>query len=319
MTDFIASAQRAIQIETKAIEALGKRINGHFSSACELMLNCTGRVIVTGIGKSGHIANKIAATLASTGTPAFFLHAAEASHGDLGMITNHDVIIAISGSGKTEEIVSLIPAIKRIGAPLISLVGNLSSPLALQSDIALDTSVAEEACPLDLAPTSSTTVTLVMGDAIAVALLEARGFTAEDFAVSHPGGTLGKRLLVKVEDAMVEDFPKVALQTTVAESLLEISRAGVGMTTVTDTSGNLLGVFTDGDLRRCMAQDSNPGDKTMDEVMTRQCKTVSQHALAAEALKIMQDSSISSLVVIDKDNKLSGVIHLHELIRMGLA
>ena len=319
MTDFIASAQRAIHLELQAIDALGKRIDAEFSRACQLILDCQGRVVVTGIGKSGHIANKIAATLASTGTPAFFLHAAEASHGDLGMITDRDVVIAISGSGKTQEIVSLIPAIKRIGAPLISLVGDLASTLAMQSEVALDTSVEEEACPLDLAPTSSTTVTLVMGDALAVSLLEARGFTAEDFAVSHPGGTLGKRLLVKVEDAMISDFPRVMLDTTVTESLLEISRAGLGMTTIVDERNNLLGVFTDGDLRRCMTQSENPGARTMREVMTKECKTVSRFALAAEALKIMQDCSISSLVVIDKEEKLCGVIHLHELIRMGLA
>ena len=319
MTDYIASAQRAIELEVLAIEALKRRIDGTFSSACDLILKCEGRVIVTGIGKSGHIANKIAATLASTGTPAFFLHAAEASHGDLGMITGRDVVIAISGSGKTQEIVSLIPAIKRLGAPLVSLVGDLNSPLATQSDIALDTSVEEEACPLDLAPTASTTVTLVLGDALAVSLLEARGFTAEDFAISHPGGTLGKRLLVRVEDAMVEDFPKVGLQTSVEEALLEMSRAGLGMTTVIDPQGKLLGVFTDGDLRRCMAQNANPGSSTMETVMTRECKIVSRHALAAEALKIMQDCSISSLVVTDNNRKLCGVIHLHELIRMGLA
>ena len=319
MTRFIDSANQTIALEAQAITALKSAIDESFSAACELLLGCKGRVVVTGIGKSGHIANKIAATLASTGTPAFFVHAAEASHGDLGMLTPEDAVIAISGSGKTEEILALVPAIKRLAVPLIALVGDKCSALAREADIVLDASVETEACPLGLAPTSSTTAALVMGDALAISLLEARGFSADDFAFSHPGGALGKRLLVKVSDAMAADFPRVTLQTTVSDALAEISAKGLGMTTVLDDTGALAGVFTDGDLRRCMKNYGNPGELPMSKVMTTRCKTVNSGALAAEALKIMQDCSISSLVVMNDGGVVCGVLHIHELIRAGLA
>lgn len=319
MISHIQSAQRTIRLEAEAVSALQAKLGDDFSRACEVVLACTGRVVVTGIGKSGHIANKIAATLASTGSPAFFLHAAEASHGDLGMLTENDVVIGVSGSGTTAELVSLLPAIKRIGAPLVAITGNLSSPLAKEASAVLDAGVATEACPLDLAPTSSTTVTLVLGDALAIALLEARGFTADDFAFSHPGGTLGKRLLLKVEDAMLVDFPKVSPDILIEQALQEISDKGIGMTTVLAGDGQLVGVFTDGDLRRCMKEHDKPGSIRIDQAMSTGCKTIPQQALAAEALKIMEDNSITSLVVTDENAKISGVIHLHQLIRAGLA
>ena len=319
MISHVQSGQRTISLEAAAVASLEKKIDGEFSQACEIILACTGRVVVTGIGKSGHIANKIAATLASTGTPAFFLHAAEASHGDLGMLTKDDVVIGVSGSGKTAELISLLPAIKRFGAPLIAITGDRNSPLAKRADTVLDASVEVEACPLGLAPTSSTTVTLVLGDALAIALLEARGFSADDFAFSHPGGTLGKRLLLKVEDAMLVDFPRVAPDTLIENALQEISDKGIGMTTVLNGDGSLAGVFTDGDLRRCMNEHNKPGSLRIDKAMTTGCKTINQKSLAAEALKIMEDNSITSLVVTNNNNQITGVIHLHQLIRAGLA
>jgi len=319
MTSIVQSGKRTISLEAQAVAALSERLDDNFVKACEIILACKGRVVVTGIGKSGHIANKIAATLASTGTPAFFLHAAEASHGDLGMLTNEDAVISVSGSGKTAEVINLLPAIKRIAAPLIVITGDKSSPLAKQADAVLDASVETEACPLGLAPTSSTTVTLVWGDALAIALLEARGFSADDFAFSHPGGTLGKRLLLRVEDAMLHDFPKVSSSTRIEDALLEMSDKGIGMTTVLNNDGSLAGVFTDGDLRRCMKDHQNPGAILIEKAMSKQNKTISLHALAAEALKIMEDNSISSLVVTNNDEKICGVLHLHQLIRAGLA
>lgn len=319
MIDYSRSAQRTIDLEAQAILDLKSKLGLGFEKACETLLACDGRVVVTGIGKSGHIANKIAATLASTGTPAFFVHAAEASHGDLGMLTEKDAVIAISGSGKTAEILALIPAIKRLAVPLIAIVGDTDSSLAKESDTVIDASVNTEACPLDLAPTSSTTATLVIGDALAIALLEARGFGPEDFAFSHPGGALGKRLLLKVKDAMVRDFPKVLPNSTVRNALDEISTKGLGMTTVIDESNQLIGVFTDGDLRRCMDKHDNPGAQNIEDVMTMGCKTIDENALAAEALKIMQDCSISSLVALDENKSVCGVLHIHELIRAGLA
>ncbi len=319
MTSHVESGQRTIALEVQAVNDLVERIDQRFAKACDIILACEGRVVVTGIGKSGHIANKIAATLASTGTPAFFLHAAEASHGDLGMLTEKDVVIGVSGSGKTAELVSLLPAIKRIAAPLIALTGDLNSPLAKQADAVLDASVETEACPLGLAPTSSTTVSLVLGDALAIALLEARGFGPDDFAFSHPGGTLGKRLLLRVEDAMLTDFPKVSPDSRIDESLVEISAKGIGMTTVLNTDGSLAGVFTDGDLRRSMKDHHNPGAVLIKDAMTTNCKTISKRALAAEALKVMEDNSITHLVATDEQANICGVIHLHQLIRAGLA
>ncbi|MGB5323905.1 MAG: KpsF/GutQ family sugar-phosphate isomerase [Pseudomonadales bacterium] len=318
MSDFPDSAKRTIRIEAASVAALETRVGEEFSRACELLLSRSGRIVVTGVGKSGHIANKIAATLASTGSPAFFMHAGEASHGDLGMLTAADAVIAISGSGTTQELLALLPLIKRMGTPLVTLTGDPASPLAKGADVNIDVSVAEEACPLGLAPTSSTTATLVMGDALAVALLEARGFTAEDFAFSHPGGALGRRLLLKVADVMQSDFPQVAPDAPLGEALLEISRKGLGMTTILD-DGKLLGLFTDGDLRRCVDQRIDVHGTQIRAVMTRGGKTIQANRLAAEALKIMQDSTITSLVVVDDAGRPEGVVHLHALIRAGLA
>ena len=318
MQDFIESGQRTVRMECDAVAKLEQRIDSAFCQACEILLASDGRVVVTGVGKSGHIANKIAATLASTGTPALFMHAGEASHGDLGMLTEKDVVIAISGSGSTQEIISLLPLIKRKNAPLIALTGNPTSTLATGADINLDVSVSEEACPLDLAPTSSTTATLVMGDALAVALLEAKGFTAEDFAFSHPGGALGKRLLLKVTDVMQQDFPQVSPDTLLSDALYEISRKGLGMTTVIEQN-KLLGLFTDGDLRRSIDQKLDIHKTLIRDVMTTNAKTIEKNLLAAQALNIMENNSISALVVLDKNNSPCGVIHLHALIRAGLA
>ncbi len=317
-TAFIAAGRRTIEMETEAVESLGQRIDQRFADACTLMLHCTGRVVVTGMGKSGHVANKIAATLASTGTPAFFMHPAEASHGDLGMLTANDVVLALSGSGNTAEIVTLLPLIKRIGAPLIAMTGNANSTLAQNAQVYLDVSVAREACPLDLAPTSSTTAALVMGDALAVALLEARGFSAEDFAFSHPGGTLGKRLLLKVSDVMQSDFPRVAPQTPLGQALLEITQKGLGMTTIVDAGGKLAGIFTDGDLRRALDRQQDLRDTAISTVMTASCVTIEADRLAAEALNLMEQHRISSLVVVDTHERPCAVVHLHALIRAGL-
>jgi len=318
MSSYINSARRTISIESAAIAALEPRVGESFAQACELLLHSSGRIVVTGIGKSGHIANKIAATLASTGSPAFFMHAGEASHGDLGMLTGDDAVIAISGSGATEEIIALLPLIKRMGAPLIALTGNRDSALAIAADANIDVSVETEACPLGLAPTSSTTATLVMGDALAVALLEARGFTAEDFAFSHPGGALGKRLLLKVGDVMQRDFPQVSPDTPLSDALYEVSSKGMGMTTVVE-KGKLCGLFTDGDLRRTIDQRNDIHATQIKDVMTASGKTITPDKLAAEALHIMQENAITCLVVIDQDNAPCGVVHLHALIRAGIA
>ncbi|PPK52962.1 KpsF/GutQ family sugar-phosphate isomerase [Marinobacter persicus] len=318
--NFHTSALRAIRIEREAIEALEHRINGDFTRACEVIMACKGRVVVTGMGKSGHIGNKIAATLASTGTPAFFVHPGEASHGDMGMITPQDVVIAISNSGSTSEVVTILPLIKRMGAPLISMTGNESSVLAREAVANLDVSVTTEACPLGLAPTSSTTATLVMGDALAVALLEARGFSAEDFAFSHPGGSLGRRLLLHVSDIMHtgEQIPKVPEDTTLSGALLEISRKGLGMTTVVDDKDNLVGVFTDGDLRRTLDKSLDVHTTPIRDVMTRQGKTIEADHLAAEALKIMEELKINALPVTDSAGRLVGAINMHDLLRAGV-
>lgn len=316
---FKHAALRTIKIEQEAIAALETRIDATFEEACSLLLDCTGRTVVTGMGKSGHIANKIAATLASTGTPAFFMHPGEASHGDLGMLMPNDVVIALSGSGSTSEVVTLLPLIKRIGCPLISLTGNSQSTLAVNSTVHLDVSVEQEACPLGLAPTASTTATLVMGDALAVALLEARGFSAEDFAFSHPGGALGKKLLLKVSDVMQTDFPRVSPIATLANALLEITEKGLGMTTITGNDGLLVGIFTDGDLRRTLDIKTDIHNTPIKNVMTTECKTINENALAAQALKTMEDHGISSLVVTDDKQSVVAVVHLHALIRAGLA
>ncbi len=317
-SEFITAGQRTIRIEQEAIGALYQRIGSQFEQACEFMLHCTGRVVVTGMGKSGHIANKIAATLASTGTPAFFMHPGEASHGDLGMLTPADVVIAISGSGSTQEVVTLLPLIKRIGSPLIAMTGNPKSVLATAADSHIDVGVDREACPLGLAPTSSTTAALVMGDALAVALLEARGFSEEDFAFSHPGGTLGKRLLLKVSDVMQTDFPQVKPDASISEALMEITQKGLGMTTILDENNQLAGIFTDGDLRRALDKRHDLHETKISELMTTHSKTVVKDMLAAQALKIMEDNRITALVVIDEATKPCAVVHLHALIRSGL-
>ncbi len=320
-SNFNHSAKRTIDMEAQAVAALGERIGEDFDAACQLLLECKGRVIVTGMGKSGHIARKIAATLASTGTPSHFVHPGEASHGDMGMITVGDAVIALSNSGEVSEVVTLLPLLKRIGSRLIAMTGNPNSTLAKAADAHLDTGVETEACPLDLTPTSSTTTALVMGDALAIALLEARGFTAEDFAFSHPGGTLGKKLLLKVEDIMRsgDAIPTVTAETPLSSALLEISSKGLGMTTVTDGDGTLLGIFTDGDLRRTLDQRVDINGTPISELMTTGAKTASPQMLAAEALRIMEENEITSLVVADDRGDTCGVIHLMHLLHAGIA
>lgn len=318
--DFIQSGQRVIEIEAKATLALKERLDENFKQACELILACKGRVIITGMGKSGHIGNKIAATLASTGTPSFFVHPGEASHGDLGMITGEDVVIGISNSGKTDEVVNIVPLIKRKGAPLISMAGDKRSPLATQADVHLDISVSEEACPLGLAPTASTTATLVMGDALAVALLEARGFTADDFALSHPGGSLGRRLLLLVEHIMHvgDKIPLIQQGVTISRALLEMSSKGLGMTGILNDQGELAGVFTDGDLRRMLDQGMDIQTTLIEDVMSKTPKTIHPHILAVEALNIMEKSKITALMVVDEQGKPVGALNMHDLLRAGV-
>lgn len=317
---FIVAGIRTIQLERDSIDALCERIDATFSAACESLLACRGRVVVIGMGKSGHIGKKIAATLASTGTPALFVHPAEASHGDIGMITEQDIVLAISNSGTTSEILSLLPVLKRKGVAIISLTGNVQSPLASNSDIHLDVSVEKEACPLGLAPTTSTTAALAMGDALAMALLEARGFTADDFAFSHPGGNLGRRLLLKVNDIMHtgDAIPRVGPTTTLRESLLEMSAKKLGMTTIVDEQGSLAGVFTDGDLRRCLDQGLDINTSLIQNIMTSRYKFVSAQSLASEAARIMQDNAVYSLVVLDKEKRLEGIVTMHDLLRAGV-
>ncbi|MEX6502385.1 KpsF/GutQ family sugar-phosphate isomerase [Pseudomonas zhanjiangensis] len=319
-SELIKSAQRTLRLELDAVAELLPRIDANFVRACELILASKGRVVVVGMGKSGHIGNKIAATLASTGTTAFFVHPAEASHGDMGMITRDDVVLALSNSGSTAEIVTLLPLIKRLGITLISMTGNPESPLARAAEVNLDASVSQEACPLNLAPTSSTTASLVLGDALAIALLEARGFTAEDFAFSHPGGALGRRLLLKVEHVMHTGarLPKVVRDTSLREALLEMTQKGLGMTVVTETDGRLAGVFTDGDLRRTLDRGLDVREARIDEVMTIHGKTARAEMLAAEALKIMEDHKISGLVVVDDDDRPIGALNMHDLLRAGV-
>jgi arabinose-5-phosphate isomerase len=319
-TAALTAAKRTFQMEAEAVANLAQKLDQQFPKACELMLASTGRIIVTGMGKSGHIARKIAATLASTGTPAHFVHPGEASHGDMGMITAQDVVVALSNSGTAVEILTLLPLLKRLGVPLIAMTGNPDSALALASDAHLDTGVETEACPLDLAPTSSTTTALVMGDALAIALLEARGFTAEDFAFSHPGGKLGRKLLLKVADVMREGYaiPRVNSATKLIDALLEISQKGLGMTTVIDQDDVLLGLFTDGDLRRTLDKGLDVTSTPIREVMTTGAKTIGANHLAAEALNIMEQNKISALVVAE-GNSVRGVIHLMDLLREGIA
>lgn len=317
---FIESGLRTVAIEAQAASELQYRINEAFTVACETLLACEGRVIVTGMGKSGHIGNKVAATLASTGTPAFFVHPGEASHGDLGMITKNDVVLALSNSGNTAELVTLIPLIKRLGIPLVSMTGDADSVLAHAACANLDISVSSEACPLNLAPTTSTTVTLVMGDALAIALLESRGFTAEDFAFSHPGGALGRKLLLKVGDIMHQDqeVPKVTPESPLQNALLEMTEKGFGMTTIVDEKGMLLGVFTDGDLRRVIDSKINLSSALIKDVMSPNPKTINQDILAAETLNIMQQNSITAVIIEDEKKHPVGVVHMHDILRAGV-
>jgi len=312
------SGRRVVEIESQALDALARRIDGAFSAACRLVLAGKGRVVATGMGKSGHIARKIAATLASTGTPAFFVHPGEAGHGDLGMITDADVVLAISYSGESDEVLMLLPVLKRQGNAVIAMTGKPGSTLARESDVHLDVSVAVEACPLDLAPTSSTTATLAMGDALAVALLEARGFTADDFARSHPAGSLGRRLLLHITDVMHagDEVPQVAEDASLSEALVEMSRKRLGMTAVVDAQGRLVGLFTDGDLRRTL---DNAGidvrSARIAEVMTRAPKTIAADQLAVEAARMMETYKIGGLIVVDASQRPVGALNIHDLLR----
>lgn len=320
MVDYRASARRVLDIESKAVAELQQYLNEQFQQACELMFNCQGRVVVIGMGKSGHVGNKIAATLASTGTPAFFVHPGEASHGDLGMITCQDVVLALSNSGETDEVLKLIPVLKRLGIALIAMTGNAQSNLARLADIHVQVSVAQEACPLGLAPTASTTAALAMGDALAVALLEARGFSADDFALSHPGGSLGRRLLLRIGDIMHKDeqIPLVTEEASLPQALLEISKKGLGMTGIVATSGQLVGIFTDGDLRRVLDQRVDIHQTKIASVMTKNCITVQPHLLAAEALQIMEKRKINALMVVNADQQPVGALNMHDLLKAGV-
>ncbi len=316
----LASARRALAIETRALEALAPRVGAPFAHACRICLQCRGRVVVTGMGKSGHIAGKIAATLASTGTPAFFLHPAEAGHGDLGMITRSDVLLALSNSGETPELVLLLPHLKRLAVPLIVMSGRADSTLARAASVLLDVSVPEEACPLNLAPTASTTAQLAMGDALAVAVLEARGFTRADFARSHPGGALGRRLLLHVEDVMRtgDAMPCIAPGAPLSAGLLEMSRKGLGMTVVVDAEQRILGVFTDGDLRRALDRQIDVHSTLMSAVMSAPGKRIAPRELAAEAAHLMEIHRITALPVADGDGRLLGAFNVHDLMRAGV-
>ncbi|MSR11758.1 MAG: KpsF/GutQ family sugar-phosphate isomerase [Gammaproteobacteria bacterium] len=319
-SDLIASALRTIEIEKNAIIELSGRIDGNFAAACELILACKGRVVVTGMGKSGHIGKKIAATLASTGTPAMYVHPGEASHGDIGMITQQDVVIAISNSGSTGEVTLLLPVLKRKQIPLISLTGDMQSELAQAATVSLNVKVSEEACPLGLAPTSSTTAALVLGDALAMALLEARGFTRDDFAISHPGGNLGRRLLVKVKDIMHggSEIPRVTPATTLIQALLVMSEKGFGLTTVVNASNEIIGVFTDGDLRRTIDAGRDIQNTLIQDVMSSQYKYIQAQALAAEAARLMQDTNVYVLIVKDDHDHLVGILKMHDLLRANV-
>lgn len=317
--DFAASGRRVFAIEAQALAAVAARLDGEFSAACQLMLGARGRVVCTGMGKSGHVARKIAATLASTGTPAFYVHPGEAGHGDLGMITDTDVVLALSYSGESDEVAMLLPGLKRQGNKLISMTGRAGSTLAVAADVHLDVSVPAEACPLHLAPTSSTTASLAMGDALAVALLEARGFTADDFARSHPAGALGRRLLLHIADIMHggDEIPRVGADATVSEALVEMSRKRLGMTAIVDPAGGkLLGLYTDGDLRRSL-DDSKVDLRTtrIAEVMTTSPRTIGSDALAVEAAQLMEAHKISGLLVVDPENRVVGALNIHDLLR----
>ncbi len=318
--NFCTLGLAVIETEAQAVFELTQRIDARFEQACELLLACKGRIVVTGMGKSGHIGSKLASTFSSTGSPAFFMHPGEASHGDLGMITRQDIVVAISHSGNTNEIVTLLPLLKRLEVPLITLTGNTESILAKTADVNLDVSIRHEACPLGLAPTTSTTVSLVMGDALAIALLQARGFSAEDFALSHPGGALGKRLLLRIDELCHtgDQLPLASENATISEALIEVTDKKLGMTCVIDNHGYLMGVYTDGDVRRTLTRQYDINTTQLKEVMTKNCQTIKKGMLAAEALAVMQKYSITSLVVVDEDNRPHAVIHLHDLLRAGV-
>ncbi|HEY0332477.1 MAG TPA: KpsF/GutQ family sugar-phosphate isomerase [Stenotrophomonas sp.] len=316
-TSLIASGRRVVEIERGALAAVGERIGPEFVAACRLVLASRGRVVATGMGKSGHIARKIAATLASTGTPAFFVHPGEAGHGDLGMITEADLVLALSYSGESDEVRMLLPVFKRQGNPIIAITGRPQSSLAQAADVHLDVSVPAEACPLDLAPTSSTTASLAIGDALAVALLDARGFTADDFARSHPAGSLGRRLLLHITDIMHggAELPSVGEDASVSEALMEMSRKRLGMTAVVDGQGRLIGLFTDGDLRRALDSELDVRSARISEVMTRHPKTIGADQLAAEAARLMEAHKINGLVVVDDQQRAVGALNIHDLLR----
>lgn len=318
--DIQALAIAVIQTEMKAVAKLAERIDEQFIRACHLLLDCKGRVVVTGMGKSGHIAGKIAATLASTGTPAFFVHPGEASHGDLGMITRQDVVLALSNSGETEEILTILPIIKRLGVPLIAMTGNAESALARLASVHIDVGVEQEACPLGLAPTSSTTAALVMGDALAVSLLQSKGFTRDDFALSHPGGSLGKRLLLQVSDIMHRDaeVPMVDDSVLVSKALLEMTEKKLGMTAVVDENRRVMGIFTDGDLRRMLEKNLDVHVTQVANVMTRPSTVITSDILAAEAMQIMETKKINALLVVDENRHLQGALNMHDLLRAGI-
>lgn len=317
--DFTSIGKRVLTIESAAIARLKDQLDNNFDNACQLCLDCSGKIIVMGMGKSGHIADKLAATLASTGTPSFFVHPGEASHGDLGMISRSDVVVALSNSGKTEEIVSLLPILKNMGIKIIAMTGDKNSKIATASDVHIDVGVEEEACPMNLSPTASTTAALAMGDAIAVALLEKRGFSVEDFAKSHPGGSIGKKLLLLVKDIMHTDkqIPIVFQDQKLAQGLIEMSEKALGMTAVINETGELVGIFTDGDLRRTLEANVDIQTTLMREVMTQNCITVTPNFLAVKAVEIIQDNKITSLVVI-QENKIVGALNIHDLFRAGV-
>ncbi len=310
-------ARDVLRIEAREVAALAARLDERFARAVELMLQCEGRVVVSGMGKSGHVGRKISATLASTGTPSFFMHPAEASHGDLGMITGQDVVLALSNSGESGELLAIVPQIKRMGAKLISITGNPASELAKEADVHLDASVSQEACPLGLAPTASTTAALALGDALAVALLDARGFSAEDFARAHPGGALGRRLLVHVCDVMRQgsEIPRVVRGAGLSHALLEMSRKGLGMTAIVDDAGRPVGIFTDGDLRRAFENGVNVATTQVDAVMHGDPQTIAPHRLAVEAVELMENRKINGLLVVDEQRVLVGALNMHDLLR----
>lgn len=313
-------AKEVLKEESAAIEALCNRVDDLFIQACETLLNCEGRIVVIGIGKSGHVGRKIAATLASTGSPAFFVSAAEASHGDLGMVCSDDVIMLLSNSGQSDEILTLLPSLKRLGVPLIALTGNQDSELATNSQFNIDISVTSEACPLGLAPTTSTAAMLAMGDALAISLLNARGFNEQDFARSHPGGKLGKRLLIKVSDIMHtgDQVPAVNQDSSLKQGLLEVSSKGLGMTTIVDQNNVLLGIFTDGDLRRALDKGLDVNNTCMRDVMTKDCQVAHTHQLAAEILEEMEKLRINSLPVVDDNQQVIGALNMHDILKAGV-